>query len=91
MPKKRTCHQTKDPNPQSLGYYPPGWKSMLIQAKRKWQYHIVIKNLFSDHEDHLHKAETVLLGAIEDYQACGGILEDGMIVFWHSVFMLTIA
>ena len=85
MLKKRACHQMKDPTPQSLGYYPPGWKSILIQAKWKWQYHIVIKNPFPDCEDHLHEAEIVLLGAIEDYQACGRIRKDGMIVFQYSV------
>lgn len=83
--KRRASRQTKEPNPQSLGYYPPAWKYVLIQAKRKWQYHVAVRNPFPDREEHLGEAETVLARAISDYEADGGILEDGMTTVWCSV------
>ena len=84
MPKKCACHWTKDPNPQSLTYYPSGWKSVLIKAKRDWQYHVAITNPFPDREEHLDEVANILARAISEYEANGGILEDSVIILWRS-------
>ena len=85
MLKKHAWRQMKEPNPQSLEYYPSGWKSILVQAKLNWQYYIAVRNPFPNHEEYLDRAAEILTKTISEYEAKEGILEDGLIIFLSLV------
>lgn len=47
---KRAARNSKNPGalpkPTDLGYYPPGWKSLLVKAKERWRRYVVTENPF---------------------------------------------
>ena len=71
-------HVLKKAKPEALMYYPVGWRSMLIMAKRLWQHHVATRNPFPDQDYHLGQVETIIKQAIHNYLQEEGILEDGL-------------
>ena len=73
-------HIAKDPSAQTLLFYPPCWKCVLIKAKQLWQYHITTENAFPDRDWDLGEATEILKQTIDEYEAAGGILDDGALL-----------
>lgn len=90
LPKKRAPRHSKNagrpPKPDTLLYYPAGWKSMLMKAKEHYRRYIALERAFPDRTLHLNEANLIIAKTRAEFEADGFILEDG----WFFFYMITI-
>ena len=74
----RHSKSTGELKPDTMAYYRgTPWSAILAQAKIKYRRHIALVHGFPDRDEHLCDAHDILLEAIEEFKAEGGILDQG--------------
>lgn len=80
----KTPRTQKVPEPDNLEFYPVHWQVVLKGGKlHLWRWVAVVEP-FPDKNEYYGKTETFLFQSLNEYQAAGGLVEDGKSSLFQS-------
>ena len=84
--KHRAARNSKshEAKPSQLGYYDGPWTDVLVNARHNYRKHLHTNDPFPERNiDNLKDVQNILLEAIAEHKADGGVLDDGSYSFIH--------